>query len=142
MALSIQMQLAEIEKKLQSKIEDAMKKEVADAVIEEGKIQVDNTVYKAYDPKQYERTGRLMEEWESKGVENGVIVRNIREDDITGKYIPEVIESGEGYDYSGYGYAYEEPRPFIENTKERLAKDKSHVKALGKGLERQGVKIG
>ena len=139
--MDIKLQLADLEKKLKKKIEDVMENEVAKVVIDEGKKQVQKEVYDKYEPKKYQRTGRLKEEWSKESIDNGIRVINTREDDKTGKYIPKVIETGEGYDYGGYGYAYEKPRPFIQKTRESLEDSGNHIKALRKGLKRQGVKV-
>lgn len=135
---NIEEQLKKIAIRLQSNIEKAMKEEVAVVIVKEAKNKVDEMVY-SYKPKIYERTGELRDSWETVQIDNGILVRNTREDE--GKYIPQVIETGDGYDYTGYGYEYEEPRPFIEATREEIVSKGKHIKALKKGLKKQGLKI-
>lgn len=141
MAKGARAQLRDLEKKLEDKILSAMLKEVGEAVTKEGINQVEETVY-SYEPKVYERKkkdGGLSDErnWDREAIHNGVKVWNTRTEN--GRNIPEIIETGEGYEYTGYGYEYEEPRPFIENTRESLRRDKAHVEALKEGLKRQGI---
>ena len=139
MAISLEQQLTNIEKK--RKIQNALENEVANTVIEEGRNQVQKTVYDVYpNPKKYDRTGLLKESWSIEPRTNGITIKNTRTDDKTNKYIPPVIETGIGYEYTGYGYSYEKPRPFIQNTKKQIKQDGTHIKALKKGLQQRGVK--
>lgn len=148
MAESLEIQLANLAKQLQGNFEKAIRDKVPDEVIKIGKKKVQEVVYDYYpNPKVYTRKGEhsetegLINEWGTENIDSGVIVRNTREDDKTGKYIPLVIETGEGYDYTGYGYEYEDPRPFIKETRKELVKTGNHIKAFKKGMKEQGFKM-
>lgn len=113
--------------------------EVANAVIRVGQDSVQKYVYNAYKPKKYERTYQLKNDWYKENVSEGIKVFNDRRDGD--KYIPKVVETGVGYDYTGYGYGYEKPRPFIEETKKELKSNKQHLEALKKSLRNKGYKV-
>lgn len=144
MAKNLASQLNDIERKLASKLKKVMEEDVASEVIKEGQTQVIKEVYEKYTPAPaeyggYERTYGLLEDWEVESIENGVIVRSDRyEDGSNGKakYIPEVIESGEGYDYSSADgdSGFEQPRPFIQKAKSELKKKGTFKKVLKRGL--------
>jgi len=145
---SIAEQLKLIEKQIQLKIQDAMQKEVATEVIKVAQNKVDEVVYKQYKPKSYRRTGELRKDFVSNPTANGIVITNTRSEG--GNNISEIIESGEGYHYSsdkGYntfdkeGRTYETPRPFFENTRNELRKNKQHVQALKLGLIKRGITV-
>ena len=145
---SIAEQLKLIEKQIQLKIQDAMQREVAAEVIKIAKDIVEKDVYKKYKPKSYKRTGELKEDFVSNPIANGIAITNTRSEG--GNNISEIIESGEGYHYSsdkGYntfdkeGRTYETPRPFFENTRNELRKNKQHVQALKLGLIKRGITV-
>ncbi|WP_080845554.1 hypothetical protein [Cytobacillus gottheilii] len=110
------------------------------AVINEGKKQVDQTVY-TYTPNQYDRTGKLRESWEVESTADGIAVFNTRKDEETGKDIVDTVEYGRNYDYTGYGYDYEKPRPFIQNTKKVLNGSSKLTNALKQDLKSLGADI-
>lgn len=114
-------------------------KHVKNTVIETGKKHVDKDVYSVYTPKIYERTGLLKESWDVKNTDDGIAVFNTRTDGE--KYIPQVIESGIGYDYTGYGYAYEKPRPFIAETHKELKDSNTLKEAMKKDLKDAGFDV-
>jgi hypothetical protein len=115
-------------------------KHVKNTVIETGKKHVDKDVYEAYpNPKQYDRTGLLRESWDVENTDDGIAVFNTRTDGD--KYIPEVIETGIGYDYTGYGYDYEKPRPFISNAREELRNSNVLKEAMKKDLKDAGFDV-
>ena len=58
----------------------------------------------------------------------------------SGKSLTEVVVTGQGYTYD-YPYTYNQPRDFIEATREDLIKTQAHVKALTDGLRKSGIKI-
>ena len=96
--------------------QEAMSKgnSVKNTVIEEGKRQVQTTVYNVYEPKEYSRTGQLKEDWNWQDTPDGIEIINTRTDQDTGKYIVDTVEYGRNYDYE-FPYAHI-PRPFVENT--------------------------
>lgn len=101
---------------------------------------VQSDVYDVYEPKVYERTGDLKKDIEIREVADGVAIIPTRTDEETGRYIPDVIESGKGYMYN-YGYGYEKPRPFVENTRKELRDTGAHVEKLKLGLKARGLDV-
>lgn len=99
---------------------------------------VQTDVYDTYTPAIYERSGQLKEDIQVETIENGIKIKPVRTDEATGKYIPAVIESGVGYDFSG---SFEKPRPFVANTKAELQQSKQHVEVLKKALKSEGIDI-
>lgn len=129
---------------LQKQVQEVMEKEVSETVKDVMQEHIQKDVYDKYEPKRYQRlehNGGLIDRdnIESRPIRNGIEVENVTYHD--GKYIPLVIETGEGYTYEGYGYAYEKPRPFIAETKKDLNKNKQHVQTLKKGLKKKGFKV-
>ena len=126
MAQSLKQQLERIAKNLQPQIEQIMREDVAEEVIELGKDNVQTVVYDAYNSPAkfpYQRTGKLKEDWEKQNVPNGVIVRNTRNDNS--RNVASIVETGVGYSIKDkWGYGYEEPRPFIKTTKEQIESSK------------------
>lgn len=112
--------------------------QVAKTVIDEGKRQVQETVYSPYTPVLYDRTGQLMEEWVVEKVSNGIAVFNDRRDGNT--YVAEVVETGKGYSIEGWQY-FDVPRPFTQNTIDELARSGKHVQALQDELIRRGHRV-
>lgn len=112
------------------------------AVIETGKQHVQSDVYNAYtpnpnSPNSYQRTGELKESWEVEPTSNGISISNTREDD--GRYIPEIIESGQGYQYD---FEYNgKARPFIENAREELRNSNKLSEAFKQDLRKQGLNV-
>jgi len=133
--------LKELEKYINEQAKKALQngKHVKNTVIETGKKHVDKDVYSVYAPKIYERTGLLRESWDVENTDDGIAVFNTRTDGE--KYIPETIEYGINYDYSGYGYAYEKPRPFINNTREELRNSNAFKEAMKKDLKDAGFDV-
>lgn len=132
--------LKELKKYINEQAKKALQngKYVKNTVIETGKKHVDKDVY-FYQPKQYERTGLLRESWDVENTDDGIAVFNTRTDGE--KYIPQVIESGIGYDYTGYGYAYEKPRPFIAETRRELKDSNILKEAMKKDLKNAGFDV-
>ncbi|MBL4950982.1 hypothetical protein JK635_01850 [Neobacillus sp. YIM B02564] len=134
----------DLEKYINRIVVEAMSKgnAVKNTVIEEGKKQVQETVYNVYpEPKVYIRTGKLKESWNWQDAPDGIEIINTRTDEESGKYIPSVVESGKGYDYTGYGYDYEKPRPFIDNTIKNLEGSAKLTEALKQDLRKQGISV-
>lgn len=130
--------LNELKKYVDSKVKKTLINEVAPHVKERLQDHVDSDVY-IYEPKKYHRTGQLRDEIDIVETEVGVKVFPTRSE--YDRNIPEIIETGKGYMYSGYGYDYEHPRPFAQNTKEELKKKRTHVVKMKQGLQKQGLKV-
>ncbi|MFK3936690.1 hypothetical protein ACI2JA_04130 [Alkalihalobacillus sp. NPDC078783] len=110
---------------------------VAKAVVDEGKRQVQETVYDAYTNGIYDRSGQLKEQWVVESVEDGILVYNDRRDGD--RYVAEIVETGDGYDqrFPFVGV----PRPFTQNTIDELARSGKHVQALQDELIRRGHRV-
>ena len=152
--------LKELEKELQEKIDIALLTDVAQVVTEVMQDHIAKDVYEVYSPKMYERrlneNGLLDEKNINSSIEgNTLIIENntlgssyyydpkskeMKKSQNADKEIAGVIESGRGYDIHSWGYD-EEPRPFIENTREELRDYEWHKKALKQGLQKQGLEV-
>lgn len=121
--------------------QEAMSKgnSVKNTVIEEGKRQVQKTVYDVYTPKVYERTGNLKENWNWQDTPEGIEIINTRTDEETGKYIVDSVEYGRNYEYE-FEYAHK-ARPFIENTREKLRDSTELTNALRNDLKGIGLTV-
>lgn len=133
--------LNELKKYVDAKVRESLKDDVAPVVKEKMQKHIESDVYDVYEPKKYHRTGRLKKDIEIREVDNGVAIVPTRTDGDTENYIPAIIESGKGYTYSGYGYAYEQPRPFVQNTKEEILREGMHKKELAKSLKNKGLDV-
>ncbi|KON87336.1 hypothetical protein AF332_11205 [Sporosarcina globispora] len=110
---------------------------VKNTVIEEGKKQVQETVYDVYTPRIYERSGELKESWEAEETADGMAMFNDRRDD--GRYVAEVVETGQGYQYD---FEYNgKPRPFTENTRKALDGSSKLTDSLRKDLKSIGIDV-
>ncbi len=118
----------------------SIKEDVAPAVKQRMQENIETMVY-SYEPKRYERTGQLKEDIDIRDVEDGVVIVPTRTDEETGKYIPSVIESGVGYNYTGYGYEYEKPRPFVSQTRNDFQDSGEHIQLLKQGLKKNGLDV-
>ena len=141
--------LNEVAKYLQPKINEALKKEVADRVATVQQRNIQATVYDAYNPKEYLRrseNGGLLDADNIKAelIEDGVLsVKNVtppnpryRHDKLEGNFIDYAVEYGKDYDFYSPG-----ARPFVKDTIEDLRANKQHVEAMRRGLKRQGVNL-
>jgi hypothetical protein len=139
--------IKDLENYVNKKVKESMVKgnHVKDEVIDTGKRHVQEDVYDKYtpdpnNPNSYKRTGQLKEQWESEETADGIAIYPSRRDEDTGKYIPEVIESGIGYDFS-FEYSGK-ARPFVENTRYELEANKDRVvDALKKDMKSMGLNI-
>jgi hypothetical protein len=139
--------LTELNKYLKKEIENSLRQDVAPKVIEVGKEHVQSDVYDVYQPKEYERTGKLKESFKQKNIPNGVEIENKRKD--KGRYIPEIIEEGhdnstQGYEHPAYyrdGDNFTQPRPFIKNTVLEVENRNLHTEELKKSLRNKGMDV-
>ena len=148
---SLEQQLLEIQRKLQSKINSALKNEVSTTSRETLKKHIQTDVYDQYtsqaaEPyiRRYDQGGLLDDEnIETVMIDdNTLMIENTTTNDKFRKYIPEIIESGTGYTWINSEIYRNQPypRPFVERTFEELASGVAR-EALKKGLIRQGVNI-
>lgn len=152
----------DLEKMLKMVAKKALETEVSKTAKEIMEDKIDTEVYDAYTPyssdgetPHYERTYKLRESVKTEMIgDNHLILYNDRFDEneqITsensfyhksGRYIPSVLESGEGYEW-GYNRDLDSEigaRPFGKKTYEEL-ENGEFKKALIKGIEKQGIKV-
>jgi hypothetical protein len=130
-------ELAKMIEKMAIKAMQQPNSETSQTVVETAKQHTQTDVYDVYTPQQYERTGELKESWEVENTRDGIAISNTRED--AGKYIPEVIETGEGYQYD---FEYNgKARPFIENTRNELRNSNNLTESLKRDLRNQGFNV-
>lgn len=149
--------LKQTNKYLQHIIDDVLLTDVAEEIkhVESGSIQ--NVVYDSYVPSTYIRRGYSGGVIDSRNMvatlkREGVLeVHNITPANpqfygTTNKYLPGLIENGDGY----LGYVYDHPcrgapfmksRPFTNETLKRLRKNRVHIKTLSAGLRKRGIRI-
>lgn len=161
--MTIREALEKANRKLMSKIDNAMSNEVFKKVQDEEAATIYEEVYKVYTPIMYDRRreyGGLADPYniEMRGgtAKNGVlVVVNTTEPNpggcpdvgqvTTGKNLPELVEYGDGYKFYRYDFPknrrYMKPRPFTQKTIEHLKQNRAHVSALKAGLKRQGIKV-
>lgn len=135
MAKNIKELAKEIER-LTAKAMQRNNSNVKQVAIKAAQDKTESEIY-SYEPQIYERTGKLKESWIANDTASGVVIENTYEDND--KDILEVVETGVGYDFTGYGYEYEKPRPVIEPTKQDL-QDGRLIDALSKDLNSIGIK--
>lgn len=156
--------LKDLEKYLKEKIDNSLEKEVASMVKAVQTDHIVDDVYMAYnnvnggrqEPYVYKRRyfqGGLIdrENMQSEVNDGTLTVTNIAETNpnYAGSPVENLAglieyghENGYGqYDYTrnrdGTEWQYMQPRPFIENTRDDIAKNKLHVKALKEALKRR-----
>lgn len=147
--------LKDLEKYLQSKINDSLNNEVADMVKDEIVTSVNDVVYSAGIPKRYERRGifpnslGLGDEMQMHHtVKDGVLEVT---DDASINLDPRYHESdidmskslAENIEY-GYGSKklwYNEPRPFMKDAENNIKSKKSHIKTMKEGLKKRGLNV-
>ena len=162
-SMTISKALAQINKQLSSKIDNALSKEVFSEVRDEEVATIENEVYGVYTPQIYRRRGEyggLADPYNIEiqgGVAQGgkMSVVNVTDPNpsgctsdarvTTGKDLPQLVEHGDGYKFHHYdfpsGGKYMQARPFTAKTTENLRKSKAHIAALKDGLTRQGIKV-
>jgi hypothetical protein len=149
--------LKHIEKNVKESLEDDVAKEVKRVM----KDHIETDVYDVYEPTSYKRTGKLKEDIDHSLIEDGytLSVRNTREENQYGKHknIAEIIETGIGYEKYKVsqgkimkvsikpsrksGWKDWKPRPFTENTRLDLIRNKQHEDAMRKGLKKRGMEV-
>ena len=146
----------ELEALLLKKVTNAMKETLSPAVKQMESDNVDEFVYSAYTPEVYERRmneGGLSDvrnmvdtiEVNGNSIELTVDNKTKSNPDFMPRYgnsheIASEVEFGYGYDYGGFGEAFEEERPFIRETINELKYGKAKELML-KGLKKQGLNV-
>lgn len=137
---------------LKQKIKIVLENDVAEVIKDEIQSSISDEVYSVYEPKNYERRGYTDG---GLGDKNTMTVELVGDDTI--KVTPDAERNtsyefaGVGYDTSkslaeniieGYGnraHVWNQPRDFIEETKNNLKRNKHHVEVLKDGLEKYGI---
>ena len=121
-------------KYVESEAKKVLKTNVAKVAVETMQKHVEKDVYEVYpNPIEYVRTGDLKRDVQVEiATDDSIIVTNETIHD--NKYIPSIIETGVGYSAPPKGYAYEEPRPFVEETFKDLRDNKLALNAMKEGL--------
>lgn len=135
--------LQDIYNKLKMATQSTVHNEVAEAIKKVEHDHVVSDVYNVYDPVMYKRK---MDDYGLSDTrdmiakpygEIGIEISNDTEHN--GTYVADVVETGEGYNYS---FDYNgNSRPFQENTVEELQTSKEHIEVLKLGLRSKGIKI-
>lgn len=145
----------DLNKQIQKKIDDSLKKEVAETVKQIELEHIKSDVYDVYNPVVYERRGANgglgdYKNLESK-VKDGILtVINITEASPS-QYpyegepystFPEWIENGLVPNvWNDRDYEWMHPRPFTVNTIKELEQTGEHINSLAKGLKRNGLNV-
>lgn len=138
----------DLEKKLKEVVEKTMKNEVVEKAKEVMKDKINSEVYAKYTPystdgktPHYIRTYELLNSIKTNMIKDNTLeIYNTRSEGS--RYIPEIIESGKGYEW-GYTRDLNKEigeRPFNKKTTKAL-KNGKFKKALKEGLKNQGLKV-
>jgi hypothetical protein len=144
---------AAIEAEITKKLASALQNECFEEIRDTEQSVIDEVVYDVYSPKIYDRRdisgGLIADENIKLNIIDDLTIKVTNDTPAnldyngTDKNLAELVEFGNGYNNTYYDYPrnlpYVEPRPFTEETVERLKQNKNHIKALRKGLSRQGV---
>jgi hypothetical protein len=148
---------ASLEKQILNAASDTLRTNVFKAVQKCEQKHIQEDVYNIYpNPKLYDRRGYsggliadeniILTEIDNLNIEIvNITDPNPDYNGTTDKYLPDLVEHGEGYNGYHYDYptdgSYMNSRPFIENTKEDLSQNKQHIKAMRDGLKQRGIDI-
>lgn len=152
--------LSDVRRYLETQIADTMEKHIAEVVKEEMSKSVENVVYKAYDPFEYERRedeGGLSDtdnmnitEFDVKDSEVSMLVENLTRGSNDIFMIGDLVEYGHGYDGKEYTYPYNrdgtaykflKSRPFAKDATERMKEEGVLEKELKLGLLMKGIDV-
>lgn len=108
-------------------------------LVKTGQEQVQSVVYDSYNPVEYNRTGELKASFVVANESNGISLDNTRTDE--GRDVATIVETGEGYQFPDeYDYGYGEPRPFMNNTMEKLKNSGELLDSATKDVRKAGYK--
>ena len=141
---------------VQTKIDDSLSKEVYQTVVENEQESINDVVF-TFTPTVYQRRDEYglddpknMTDDVKDGVlsvENTAFFNDDYDSTSFGFGLTSFIENGDGDNGNHYDYPYGQnariflkPRPFIEDTRERLQESDDLSNALKNGLDRQGIK--
>jgi hypothetical protein len=133
----------ELEKYLNEVIGVALETNVAEKTKETMQFHIQTDVYKPYTPREYERTGKLLQDVDVTLIDNNTLIiedtRNDEPDVENGRDVINVIETGKGYSRISIDDEIGE-RPFVQNTYDELANGLAR-ESLKEGLKRQGLNV-
>ncbi|MDD7280303.1 MAG: hypothetical protein PUH30_12380 [Oscillospiraceae bacterium] len=125
---------------IEADIQDTMVNEVAETVKEEMVIAVETSVYRVYDPVQYNRrygNGGLgaRENMHVEEIPNGIYVRDIAplDNGRTDYALDDIVVNGLG--------RMPFPRDFYSECEEQLFLNENHKEALKQGLKNRGYNV-
>lgn len=125
---------------IEADIQDTMVNEVAETVKEEMVIAVETSVYRVYDPVQYNRrygNGGLgaRENMHVEEIPNGIYVRDIAplDNGRTDYALDDIVVNGLG--------RMPFPRDFYSQCEEQLLLNENHKEALKQGLKNRGYNV-
>ena len=125
---------------IEADIQDTMVNEVAETVKEEMVIAVETSVYRVYDPVQYNRrygNGGLgaRENMHVEEIPNGIYVRDIAplDNGRTDYALDDIVVNGLG--------RMPFPRDFYSQCEEQLFLNENHKEALKQGLKNRGYNV-
>lgn len=125
---------------IEADIQDTMVNEVAETVKEEMVIAVETSVYRVYDPIQYNRrygNGGLgaRENMHVEEIPNGIYVRDIAplDNGRTDYALDDIVVNGLG--------RMPFPRDFYSECEEQLLLNENHKEALKQGLKNRGYNV-
>ncbi|MEJ3719118.1 hypothetical protein WGM54_13945 [Paenibacillus polymyxa] len=135
--------LTDLMKQLDEQIAETLKVDVGNTAKEIMKDKIQEEVYSVYSPTVYHRQGEHGGLTDDENIEvtmiskDTVSIKSKRMDD--GRNVSEVVETGQGYEYS-FSYAGV-ARPFTEATREELENNGAVEAALYKGLRKKGLDV-
>ncbi len=145
---------SQLEKMIMVKVNDALNKEVAESTKESVQTAVSEKIYMSGQPLYYERRGGNNYGGMGNSLGTGSLGDpNEMNHTVSGGTleVTDVAKSKKPWDrdlseaiISGYGSKSEwfnEPRDFLEVSRENMKNDKSHVESLANGLRRQGLTV-
>lgn len=136
--------IKELLQALEATKDNIMEHEISEKVKSLMADNVETHVYKAYEPRDYVRTGQLKEDFDY-FYDKGVLGVYSSRYDINNGYfvdIPRIIERGRGYSWGGNALDdFIGPRPFGAMTREDLGKHGLFRRYLVESLKAKGYKV-
>ena len=139
---SLTQQLQRINKKIEQDLNEILLTEVSPMIEKELIEEAKTEVYGSYRSENYQRQEGLIDpnNVETRLINTGEIaVKNIYSNESIARYgktIAELVEYSEGYNWKNVP-----ERPFHQNVRNRLRREKQHVEAMRKGLAQRGFEV-
>jgi len=131
---------ADLEKHLNKTISESLQIDVALESRQLMREHIQNDVYEAYTPLDYERTFETINSCVTNSIGNNTIeLKNTREGS-NGEDIPQILEYGKGYTWGRNLDERIGPRPFFANTYKDLAMGKAKI-FMKYALLKRGLKL-